>query len=30
MTAALIGFAVLLLLTVEWLRGRAGERAAAG
>ena len=26
----LIVFAVLLLLTVEWLRGRAGERAAAG
>ena len=26
----LIVFAVLLLLTVEWLRGRAGQRAAAG
>ena len=26
----LIVFAVLLLLTVEWLRGRAGERAPAG
>ena len=26
----LIVFAVLLLLTVEWLRGRAGARAAAG
>jgi len=26
----LIAFAVLLLLTVEWLRGRAGARAAAG